>query len=136
MVACAVERYHRAVQLDPNNVRILSSYGTYLRKHLADKATGLKQANMLYMRAIKIDPKHVRTLCNLGKIRTIAKDTKGALAFYRRALEIEPNNVIILTTVASLPSVPRDEACRLFARALELDPHDPWIAQNKKYYRQ
>jgi tetratricopeptide (TPR) repeat protein len=118
----AMEHYHKALQLDPNNYEALYNLGNTLT------AQGqFDEAIENYRQAIELNPNYYGALDNLG----VALANKGrfdeAIENFRKAIQINPNYSDALNNLAwVLAASPDDElrngaeAVRLAERACEL----------------
>ena len=78
----------RALQLDPNSVRALMSYGSYLT------ARGrFEEALLMYKRAVKLDPVESTTVLDLGWASFVARRYDESILHLQKALELDPDFV-------------------------------------------
>lgn len=86
--AFALERAYRA---KPSNARYASYYGL----SLALSSNRLKDAEALCMHAVKLDAYHSELFHNLGRVRVMLRDRKGALAAFKQGLSLDRNDAKI-----------------------------------------
>ena len=84
----ALERYQRAVELDPQNTTFLKTLADYYYTEENDIAKAKPQ----YHRVIEKNPQHVETLQILGNLAVVERDLNTAKEFYQKVLDIEPWN--------------------------------------------
>lgn len=78
--------YHRALALDPNNVRAIEGAGA-----LAKVLGRLDEAIALYRRVTSIDPLRAGGFCNFGLVLHFAGRNEEAEVALRKALELAPD---------------------------------------------
>jgi tetratricopeptide (TPR) repeat protein len=117
--ARAVDAYARALEITPDDPRILQSAAN-ARAAAGDAAGALAD----YRRAIALDPAQPLALVNLGNLLQGAGNGAGAEAAYRRALAVSPNEPLASYNLGNV-YLQRQELARaipLYQRTVELDP--------------
>ncbi|GEM_PF-4093153 len=116
------EKYVKALDLDQNNVDLMSDYAIFLTDIRKDYLTAAK----VYDLALKANPIHFNCLNNYANLLNVfLKDLFTAEALYIRALEVKPNDANALGNYALLLSkIPdkHDTAENYFKLALKIDP--------------
>jgi Tfp pilus assembly protein PilF len=118
----AIERYRRAIELNPQNAD--------LRGRLGDlwHATGhYQEARESYTAALRIDPDFAQVHANLGSLLRKLGDREGALEHLRRAIDLEPNSSASAQAYYNLGRILEeqgrpDEAAEALKKAVRLDP--------------
>ncbi len=113
----AVERYDRALKLDP----IASNF---VRKHHAlEQAGKLDEASKALEAWLKLNQKDVVTLTYAGEIELRRKNYDQAATYYKNVLQQEANNILALNNLAWLLNEKKDPAALSYVeRALKLQP--------------
>jgi tetratricopeptide (TPR) repeat protein len=115
----ATELYRRALEVDPQQSRILLNQGLAL-------ADGGDHAGAIaaYRRALEQDPVQPLTLVNLGIALAARNELPGAIAAYRRAIALNPREPLAYFNLAAAYAGQgaADSAVLNFIRAAELDP--------------
>ena len=84
----ALEKYKRAIEIEPKNTTFLKSLADYYYSENND----INEAKKLYHRVIKERPEHVECLQILGNLYVVERDFQSAKEFYNQVLDIEPWN--------------------------------------------
>ncbi len=117
----AIEHYHQALQINPNNPEALSGLGVVL----ADKGQ-FDEAIEYYRKALQISPNWCALLNNLGVTLTAKGQFDEAIEYYRKAIQINPNWCALLSNPGNaLADKGRfDEAIEDYRKALQIDPNN------------
>jgi adenylate cyclase len=134
-MAEAIRLLARAVELDPGFARAWVTLGVaYSMAVLSGFVDDPVAANASYVEFVKkaaaLDPNDSFTQTQIGCVRALEGDQKGAEAAFDQALALAPNDAVTLTVVAwNLPLVVgrADEAVRYGQRAMMLDPAAPAV---------
>ena len=123
----ALEWYHKAEKVHPNDARTLSAIGDALQK-----AGRLDEAIETHRRALKCKPIFAQTYCGLGG--TLAEKGKNseAIMYLRKALEIDPGLAYAYRILGRLYARTGQikEAIAAWEKAVELFPDEAkWRAQ-------
>jgi len=94
----AVAALERAFRSRPVDARYASYYGL----SLALSADRLKDAEALCAHAVKMDSHGSDLYYNLGKVRLLRNDRKGAYAAFKRGLSVDPGDTRIRQELANL----------------------------------
>jgi len=86
--AFALERAYRA---KPSDARYVSYYGL----SLALSSNRLKDAQALCTHAVKLDAYRSELFYNLGRVRVLLRDRKGALSAFNKGLSLDRNDARI-----------------------------------------
>lgn len=78
--------FERALELDPNSVRALMTYGSYLTV-----SARFDEALVMYTRAVELDPLEPTTVEDLGWARFVARQYDEAIVHLLKALELDSN---------------------------------------------
>ncbi len=97
LLEACLDCYEKALQLQPQDARLLSNSGIALKE-----AGRLDDAIDRHQRAISLAPKLAETHYNLGSALTAAAREHEAEAAYRRAIDLNPNFVEALTNLGTL----------------------------------
>jgi TolB-like protein/Tfp pilus assembly protein PilF len=83
--SAAVKYYHRALEIEPNNIRAMNGMAvTYRILGLVEQAIELQE------QLLETDPLNASVFFNLGMSRVAADDFEGAVEEFDRALSISP----------------------------------------------
>ncbi|MGA2243313.1 MAG: tetratricopeptide repeat protein, partial [Verrucomicrobiota bacterium] len=115
----AMEHYHKAIQINPNNCETLINLG------IAFAAQGqFNEAIAHYQRALQINPDYAEAYINLGLVLLKKGNEDEAITYFQRALQIKPDfaEAHINLGNALLQKGNEDEAITHFQRALQIKP--------------
>lgn len=115
----AIDLYHDALRLSPNNAVLLNKIG--IAHH---QLSELGQAKKFYERATKADPGYPQAWNNLGTVHYSRKSYKRAIRYYERALELSPTQAAIRGNLGAALFARKkyDAALEQFRLALLLNP--------------
>ena len=120
----AADLFSRALEIDPNNIAVLTSYAKFLRARddLPKAAQLLDRALELQLRRAPDDATRVAILTRHALAAAAQPDTTKAAALFDHALEIDPNNIALLTSYAEFSRDRGDlpKAAQLLNSTLEL----------------
>ena len=118
----ANDLYQQALKIDPQNVRNLGNYATFLCNNKQD----MDRAEEFYKQAIDADPKHT---LHLGNYATFLCDNKKDMAaaeeFYKRAIDADPKHANNLGNYANFLCDDKQDmaaAEEFYKRAIDADP--------------
>jgi len=83
----AEKAYRRALELDPDNVNVLTDLGAIL--YYQGK---LEEARQMLERALEIDPKHPAALFNAGLVARDQNDYEAAAVYFEKFIAANPND--------------------------------------------
>jgi TolB-like protein/class 3 adenylate cyclase/Flp pilus assembly protein TadD len=134
-MAEAIRLLSRAVELDPGFARAWGTLGVaYGMSAMSGFVDDPVAANASYVELIKkavaLDPNDSFTQAQMGIVRALEGDLKGAEAAWERALALSPNDAVTLTVVGwFMPLIVgrAEEAVRYGQRAMMLDPGAPEV---------
>jgi Flp pilus assembly protein TadD len=115
----AMDHYHKAIQINPNDSEALNNLGAALA------ATGrFDEAIENYYRAIQIKPGFFKALNNLGLALVAQGRFDEAIENFHKAIQINPNhpNGFLNLGIALAQSGRTKEAAAQFREALKLNP--------------
>ena len=118
----ALERYNKAIKLNPDSATAYGSKGSALRMlgHYHEAEESLNKA-------IQLDPQSVWAYNERGALYTNEKQYEKAVAEYDKALAINPNYKYAYAKAFPLQMLGRhQEALAAATRALEIDPSWAW----------
>lgn len=115
----AVENYHKALQINPDNVNILNSLGKALARQ---KQTA--GAIECFQAALRVASNSPDAHINLGVILNELGKKDDAIREYRDALRLAPDNVIARNDLANvlIAQGQVDEAIQQYRQTLQIDP--------------
>jgi len=116
----AVELYHKAIELDPNNALVYTNLGAAL-----NDLKRYDKAEVVLRKALELDPNNAAAYTNLGSALMGLKRYDEAEAAYRKAIELDPHYSLAYNNLGiALMGLKRyDEAEAAYRKAIELDPH-------------
>lgn len=120
----AISAYERAVDLDPQNVKVLSNLANlYYREGRVEEAIATLE------RSVRMDPTFFGGYFNLGNVYNRERHYDKAIAAYKRALEITPTSAIALYNLGGVyeKGGRPDEAMRLYQSALKYVTDNPQL---------
>jgi Flp pilus assembly protein TadD len=115
----AMDHYHKAIQINPNDSEALNNLGAALA------ATGrFDEAIKNYYKAIQINPGFFKALNNLGLALVAQGRFDEAIENFHKAIQINPNhpNAFLNLGIALAQSGRTKEAAAQFREALKLNP--------------
>jgi Flp pilus assembly protein TadD len=122
----AVQRFEKALELEPDNVETLNKLG--LAQY---KLVQLEQAIETYTKALAIEPDNVDVMSNLGAAYYRFGQLDNAIEIYNRAMAIAPDDAGIRSNLAAAyfqkyepdgPTDYLDMALEQYNKAVELQP--------------
>lgn len=91
--------YARAVELQPNNARLLADYADTLA--MANGRSLQGEPEKIIRQALKADPHSLKALALAGTVEYERKNYQGALKYWQRILELVPPDSPIASSVAA-----------------------------------
>jgi adenylate cyclase len=114
----AVEAYHRALELNPNDADVLAEFGSclsYVGRH--------EEAREAVQKAIRLNPHHPEWyLYNLGQIFFDARQYAQAIATLKKLREFETIYSLFYLAASHGAAGHAGEGAKVVKRALEIDP--------------
>jgi tetratricopeptide (TPR) repeat protein len=130
----AIALYDKAIEIDPNNVKVLVTKGEILYE-----LARFKEAIALYDKAIEIEPKFKEAWYNKGLALAKLGRYQAALSCFDKAIEIDPNNPDAWESkgLALYKFGKYKEAVTSFDKAIEIDPNNPdaWESKGLALYK-
>jgi tetratricopeptide (TPR) repeat protein len=119
----ALERYNKAIEIDPRNPYALSGLGL-LHFQLGDFETSLSY----WYKLLEIEKDDIKVLTNIGNCYRKLGQWSEALKYFYKAMNIEEDNFYALYGIADSYRGMKDyhKACEYWRKLLQVDP------QNKK----
>jgi len=116
----AIEKYERAIKIDPNYVVAYSNWGVILGKQ-----ENFEEAIKKFEKVIEIDPNNVVAYSNWGAVLGKQGNFKKAIEKYERAIKIDPNyaDAYFNWGVDLYTQEKFEESIEKYQKVIEIDPN-------------
>jgi TonB family protein len=124
----AIEKYNKAIELNPNG-----TVAYYKRGVCKRKSGDYKGASEDYNKAIELNPKYDSAYNARGYLKYFLKDYEGAIEDYNKAIELSPKFIKAYINRGYAKHLLRDfnGAIEDYNKVIELDDKNDWAYKNR-----